>query len=67
MVRNPSRVVTIQPRFRYSSGGHIIVLVCHMILQDHVIKGPSNIMGRSPIGLVTILSSLVAIDIVVVE
>ena len=39
-----------------------MVLVCHVISQDHVTKGWSIIMGR-----VTSLSSLVAISTVVVE
>ena len=50
-------------------GGHrhcvsrdIMVLVCHMILQDHITKGILNIMGRTPSRLVTILSSFVVIS-----
>ena len=38
-----------------------MVLVCSMILHDHLIKGSSKIMGRSPSRLVTILSSMVPI------
>ena len=33
---------------RFCGRGDIIVLVCNMISQDHVNKGYSNIMGRSP-------------------
>ena len=31
---------------RYCGVGDIIILVCHVILQDHVTKGWSNIVGR---------------------
>ena len=27
---------------------YIIILVCHVVLQDHVIKGSFDFMGRSP-------------------
>ena len=39
-----------------------MILVCHVISQDHATKGWSNIMGR-----VTSLLSLVATSTVVVE
>ena len=39
-----------------------MILVCHVILQDHVTKAYSNIMGGNQSRLVTILPSLVAID-----
>ena len=42
-------------------------LACHVISQDHVIKRSSNIIGRSPSKLVTILPSLVVIGIVIVK
>ena len=42
-------------------------LVCHMILQNHVIKRSCNTMGRNPSRLVTKVPSLVAIRTVVVE
>ena len=45
----------------------IVVLVCYLISQDHVIKGSSNIMDRSPSRLVMILSNFVLIGIVVVD
>ena len=35
---------------RYCGNGDIFVLVSHLILQHHVTKGWSNIMGRSPHG-----------------
>ena len=35
-----------------------MILVGQMILQDHMTKGQSNIMGRVPTKLVTILPSL---------
>ena len=31
----------------YSGNGEIMVLVCHMILQDHVTKESRNYMGGS--------------------
>ena len=42
-------------------------VVCHMISQDHVIKGPSDVIGRSPSRYAIILPSLVGIDILVSE
>ena len=44
-----------------------MLLACHLISQNHVTKGSSNIMGRSPSRLVTILPSVVVIDAVLVE
>ena len=44
-----------------------MVLVCHVILQDHVIKGCSNIMSVNPSWKIISLPSLVAIGSVVVE
>ena len=44
-----------------------MVLVCYLISQDHVIKGSSNIMDRSPSRLVMILPNFVLIGIVVVD
>ena len=32
---------------RYSTGSNILVLVFHMILQDHMIKGSYDFIGRS--------------------
>ena len=44
-----------------------MVLVCHVISQDHMTKEWGNIMGRSPLWQVTILPNLVVIGTVVVE
>ena len=33
---------------RYCSSGDMMILVCHVILQDHVIKGACDFMDRSP-------------------
>ena len=32
---------------RYSDSGDIMVFVCHVILQDHVIKKPCDFIGWS--------------------
>ena len=32
----------------YSGSGVIMILVCHVISQDHVIKGPCDFMGGRP-------------------
>ena len=53
--------------YRDHGSGNIMVLVCHMILRGHLSKGSSNINGRKPSRLVTILPRLVAIGCVVVE
>ena len=45
----------------------MMVFVCHVTLQDHMIKALSDFMIRSRLRYITILASLVAIDIVVVE
>ena len=58
---------------KYSGPGHhcgsvdVMVLVCHMILSENLIKESCDLMGRSPSKYVTILRSLVAIDATVVE
>ena len=52
---------------RHRGSGDIMVLVCHMISQDHAIKGSSNNTSRIPLKLDIILSSLVAINTVVME
>ena len=50
-----------------SASGEILYLICHMISRDHVIIGPSIfIIGSSSLYIPT-LTSLVALDIVVVE
>ena len=43
----------------------IMVLVCHIISQDRMTKVSSNIIGKSPSRIVTILPSLVVISTVV--
>ena len=50
----------------HRGSGNIIVLFCDVILQDHVTKGYSNIMEKNLATLVSILPSLVAMDLVVV-
>ena len=44
-----------------------MVLVCHVIFQGYVIKASCDIKGDNPSWYVTILSSLVAKGIVVME
>ena len=44
-----------------------MVLVCHMIMYDHVTKWSYKFVEGSPLWLVTTLSSLIFIAIVVVE
>ena len=44
-----------------------MVLLCHLILQDHVIKGSCDFIHGRPLWLVITLPNLVTIDIVVVE
>ena len=42
-------------------------LACHLILQDHVIKGSGKSMGKSLTWQAIILPSLVSMGIVAVE
>ena len=44
-----------------------MVFVCHMTLQDHMIKALYDFMIKSLSRFIAILASLVAIDIVVVK
>ena len=44
---------------RHSGSGHVMVFVCRMTLQDHLIKALNDFMVRSPSRCVTILPSLV--------
>ena len=44
-----------------------MVFVCHVTLEDHVIKALNNFVVRSPSGKIVVLPSLVAMDTVVVE
>ena len=43
-----------------------MVLVCHVILQNHVIKDSSDFIAKNPFRKVTILPTFVATDTVVV-
>ena len=47
--------------------GDIIVLVCHVISRDYIIKRSCDFKGRNLSKYVTILPSLVAIDTLVSE
>ena len=55
-------------------GGHshcssedIMILVCHVILLDHVIKGSCDFIGKNPSTYVIILLGLVAINTLIAE
>ena len=52
---------------QHCGSGDIVVLVCHVILQDHMINGSCDFMSRSPSREVTILPSLGAIGTLIVE
>ena len=52
---------------RQCDNGDIMVLACHVISKDHVIKGSYDFMGSSPSSWATILISLVAIGTMVVD
>ena len=45
---------------RHCGSGDIMVLVCHVISQHHVIKRSYDFMGRNPSKLLTILQRLLA-------
>ena len=47
--------------------GYIIILFCHVILQNHIVLCSCDCMGRSHTRLVVILSMFVAIGTVVVK
>ena len=53
--------------YRCSGSTYIMVFICHVTLQDHVIKALYDIMFRNPSKDATILPSLVAIEAVVLE
>ena len=59
MGKSPSREATILPS--------LMVFVCHRTLQGHMIKALYDFMIRSLSRYITILASLVFIDIVVAE
>ena len=55
-------------------GGHshcssedIMILVCHVILLDHVINGSCDFIGKNPSTYVIILLGLVAINTLIAE
>ena len=52
---------------RDCSSGEIISSICHVILQNHVIKGSCEFMTGNPVREVTTLPSLVALSLVEVE
>ena len=63
MDRRGSRKIAILS----GDSGDIMVLVSHVILQDHVIKDHLILWVRCPLWFVNTLRSLVAIRIMVVE
>ena len=67
--RSPLKV-SLQPgKFgghRHCSSWDIMILVCQIIFQDHVAKSLSSFMGWSHSRQVTTLTSLVAIDTLVI-
>ena len=52
---------------RQCGSGDIMVLVCHVISQDHLINGSSDFVRRSTSKQVTTLQNLVAIVTLAVE
>ena len=52
---------------RHPCQRYMMVFVCHVTLQDHMIKALYDFMITSLSTYITILASLVAIDIVVAE
>ena len=52
---------------RHSGSRDIMVFVCHVILQDHVIRVLCDFMFMSPLRQVTILPSFMAIGTAIVE
>ena len=48
--------------YRHWGSADIMILVCHKTSQNHVIKESCDFIGRSPLRLVTIMPSLIAID-----
>ena len=67
---SPLRLVNILPGsvgHRHCGSGYIIVLVCHVISQDHVIKGSCDLITSSSSLQITTLSNFGAIGIAVVE
>ena len=52
---------------KHCDSGDKIVLVCHVIFQDLVIKGPCDFIGRISLIQDTILQSVATIPTLVVE
>ena len=52
---------------KHCCSGDILVLVYHVTLQDHVIKGRCHLMGRSQSRSVIILQNLVVMATLVVK
>ena len=42
-------------------------LICHVTLQDHLIQGSCKFIGGSSLQYITMLASLMTIDIVIAE
>ena len=47
--------------------GDIMILVCCMISQDHIIRGSCAFIGSGPLTWIIIVSRMVAIDALIVE
>ena len=52
---------------RHCGSGDIIVLVCHVILQNHIIKGSNALYGWEPLTVTHHLAKLGGMDIEVVD
>ena len=52
---------------RFFSSRDIMIFICHVALQDHVIRALCDFMSRSPSSYVTILPSFVAVGTVIVK
>ena len=52
---------------KHSGSRYVMVLVCHVILEDQVIKGSCNFMGEGVLLQFPTQANFVAISIVVVE
>ena len=53
--------------YRHSCNRDMVVFVCHVTLQDHMVKALYDFVIRSLSRYITILANLVAIDVAVVE
>lgn len=52
---------------KHHRDGDLMVLLCDLITQDYMSKASSNVIGRNPSRLFTILTNLLVIGTVVVE